>query len=303
MAGVNVKTVLKALEKNKSNVKCSVTTSRLVNNDLLEIIRNALRFSKYDGFMMCQLKNVKLGIKFVYDKNMRAGKVMFAVLVPHKASDKHKVQTMYGFAIMPAPKSWKLIVIREDKLLEEKGVYSVALSRPVKKEYEVFNKNTDAYNLVVTGVNFFEQFSRKFFRGVLKAESLVNDWPEIEEKKVEFFIKVSEFIVQFVENALKFAEVEKPVKPAPAHTPAQQEQVVKSVSQSQQTQVEQEIKKEVKEQEKKDEEKDNVPQPPLPAPTSVTVTAQQKQQEQEKPQPDKPQLKEKKKVVIEGLAS
>jgi len=302
MAGVNVKAVLKALEKNKSSVKCSVSTSRLVENDLIEIIRNALRFSKYDGVMMCQHQAFKLGIKFVYDKGMKTGKVMFAVLAPHKASNRHYIQTMYGFAVMPAPKGWKLIIAKEDKLLEAKGPYQVALSRPIKKEYVVLAKGTDAYNAVVTAVNFFENFSKKFFKGVLKAESIVRDWPELEEKKTEFFIKVAEYIVQFVEASLKVAEVEKPAKPAPVKTPAQapqtapaqqQEQVVKPAPKQQHQQEEQKSKP--KEAEEKKPVRDEVGKKsplPVPAPSPVLVPAPAMQAQEKKEQ-------EKKKIAID----
>jgi len=181
MSGVNVKAVLKSLEKSKSNVECSVSTSRLINNQLIDVIRNALKFNKYDAVMICNHNSDKIGLKFVYDKKMRAGKVMFAVLSPHKVSNTHAVQTMFGFAVMPAPKGWKLVVIKEDKLIEWKGEYQVAFSRPIKKEYTTFVRGTDTYKLVAKAVNFCEQFSKKFFKGVLKAESLIQDWPELEE--------------------------------------------------------------------------------------------------------------------------
>ena len=272
---MNTSSALKQLDKSKSNTVCYVSTSRLEEkNSLLDVVKNKLKYTKYDGVMACQASDLKYQLKFEWDRKKMVGK--FAVSVTHSNN-----QLITAFAVLPTPRGWRLILYKENKVFEQRGADVIALSRPIKKEVITQGGTLEA-QMVSNALRFLDAFSKKFFGGVLKAKALTQEFPEIEEKIVEFFLKGALWAENFVTEGMKSVSAQK-------STQHSVQQAVNTVEQKiKQKNTEQSVKKTV--QKKENSEKKTVKQ--KTEEKNVVQEGQQQEQSHQTKQPQK-QIKQK----------
>jgi len=227
----NVKSVLEQVKRDSDKVQCFVGTSRLFTDKLGEVIRKVKLYSKYDALIKCTYDDKKMGVKLFYDKRTNVGKVIFAVLTPVNQPGRKGVQKSIGFAVMPVPEGVKIVFAQDEKIIID--TYE-ALARTVKREFIIRNDDASTNDRLLKAIGFYEKFVDYFFNIILTTKD--------EQLKLKFFIKASEFIINFVEDSFR---MKKSVK---KQTTTSQKQSVKSEPQQEQKQVQAQSQEHGKEQ-------------------------------------------------------